>query len=284
MKTLITGADGYIGGYLKKQFLKDNKDYVESNIDSFDYSDINSIRDFFKSKKIQKVIHLAGVLQNDSFDLLFKVNIYGLYNLLYVCAENNVSHFTFASGNNVYDRLSEKRLTEMDLCKPSFDNRYGFSKYVGELLIKDICSSTDMKYANVRIADVYGAGQKHGNLLKAIMGNAAKSEPLYLYGEGKRVRDYIYVKDVAEGLCYISSKEITGDINLGTGIGTSVKELINITNEICDSALEIKRISVENEDISSVVLDPKKLNDYGFFAKYTVKDGIKEILRGESNE
>lgn len=284
MKTLITGCSGYIGSYLKTTYDDNQTEYIGSDSKSFDYGNIDSIREFFKGKNIGKVIHLAGTVQNDDYVNLFKVNVYGIYNLLLVCSENKVSHFAFASGNNVYDNTQVMPLAETSLRMPDPQNRYGFSKYAGELIIQDMCSNLGIKYANIRIADVYGPGQKHGNLIKAIVNNVREGKPLCLYGKGLRTRDYTYVKDVANGLYFISSNELTGNINLGTSVGTSVRELLEIVKNICGGNIIINQVAVDKEDTSSVVLNCNKLYNLGFRMKYSIIDGMTEILKGENNE
>ncbi|MCI8476807.1 MAG: NAD(P)-dependent oxidoreductase [Oscillospiraceae bacterium] len=284
MSLLVTGANSYIAGYLSDVLDRTGIEYIASDRTDFEYTDIESIRSFFTGKDINAVIHLAGALQNDNFSDLFGVNIYGIYNLLMVCKEKGISHFTFASGNNVYADCSGKSLCETDPCQPDSKNRYAFSKYVGELLIRDVCERTGISFANVRIADVYGPKQKHGNLLKAIVRNIEQGQPLELYGKGTRVRDYVFVKDVAEGLAYISKNKLTGNLNLGTGVGTSVKQLLDIVNDLYSNTLTIEHREVTVEDCSSVVLNCDRLKQRGFYAKYSVIDGMTEILKGIKNE
>lgn len=281
MNTLITGANGYIGGYLHKEMKARGLSYICSSRNDFDYTDINSIRSFFKGKNIDTVIHLAGVVDNKDSADLFDINLMGLYDLLRVCEEFKVKRIVFASTNNVYGTVQKTLLKETDVVMPDYANKYGFSKYMGELLVKDFCSSVGMSFANVRIADVYGPEQKHGNLLRAIANNAKEGKPLALYGEGVRTRDYTYVKDVAAGLAFLAQSDFCGEINLGTGIGTSVKQMLDIVNKICDNKLEIKKVSVDQEDSSCVVLNIDRLNSLGFMAKYSVENGMTEIIKGE---
>lgn len=284
MKILITGANGYIGSYIKKSLESNKIRYIESSRQSFDYLDINNIRTFFYEKNITHIIHLAGSVSNTDSEELFNINLLGLYNLLKVSAENNVRHFTFVSGNNVYGAEQNFAYNENHHPEPSSENIYGFSKYLGELLVKDFCCNQKLIYANVRVADVYGPEQKHGNLLKAIVGNIRDNKELFLYGKGNRERDYIYVKDVADGLVYISKNNLSGVYNLSTGKGTTVKQLLDIVNVIMENNINIKKVDVQTEDTSSVVLEPDKLIREGFCAKYTVEDGLREILKGEINE
>jgi|GEM_PF-908038 len=283
MKTLITGASGYIGSYLIKEMHIRGSEYICSTRSDFDYTNYESIKRYFDTNKIDKVIHLASIMDNQNTSGLFEINILGLYNLLRVCGDNKISHFTFASGNNVYGLYQEKIYNELDYTQPDDKNLYGFSKYVGELVINDYCNNYGIKFANVRIADVYGPNQKHGNLMKAIVDNVKNENPLSLYGEGKRTRDYIYIKDVIDGLLFISENDLIGNYNLSTGVGTNVKKILETVNDIFSGDLKINEISVLNEDTSFVVLDNKKLLNEGFNIKYTLKDGLIEIFKEDKN-
>ncbi|OSA93996.1 UNVERIFIED_ORG: UDP-glucose 4-epimerase [Clostridium botulinum] len=280
MKILLTGASGYIGKHLYQSAINcGNMELITANRESFDYSDVKSIEKFFMDNKgITHIIHLASSISNNSEDL-FDVNLLGLYKFLNIASKNNIKHFIFASTNNVYNFSYGKPICENEPCEPSFDNKYGFSKYMGELLIKDLCQNRGILFSNVRIADVYGSNQKHGNLIKAIVENVRENRPLKIYGDGKRIRDYIYIQDVVDGLLYIANNKLTGDYNLSTGIGTSVREILDTVNNIFNNTLETEKINVDNEDESIVILDCKKINNEGFVAKYSVKDGFTKILK-----
>lgn len=280
MKLLLTGVSGYIGSHIYKSIINDkNIELIAANRESFDYNNVKSIENFFiNNKGITHIIHLAASVSNNGEDL-FEVNLLGLYKFLNIASKNNIKHFIFASTNNVYNSLHGEPICEKQPCEPDLNNKYGFSKYMGELLIKDFCQNRGILFSNVRIADVYGPNQKHGNLIKAIVENVRENKPLQIYGAGKRVRDYIYIQDVVDGLLYITKNELTGNYNLSTGIGTSVKEILDTVNNIFDNTLEIKKINVDNEDDSMVILDCKKLNSEGFIAKYSVEDGFRKILK-----
>ena len=130
----------------------------------------------------------------------------------------------------------------------------------------------------VRIADVYGPNQNHGNLIKGIISNIENKENLKLYGEGKRQRDYIYIDDVIRGLEFIYENNLKGIYNLGTGVGTSVKEIIDIVLKICQNRIDLDYIKVEKEDTSKVILNIGKLKKLGFSCNTTVEEGLKKII------
>lgn len=284
MKILITGARGYVGKYLQKELQDCGMPYLATGRQEFDLADYEGMCTYLKEQEVTHIIHLAGAVETSESKLLFDGNISGLYNLLLACSQCAVEHFTFVSGNNVYDSKGGQNHSVEEACAPERENLYGLSKYVGELLVNDFCSKRDIACAMVRISDIYGPGQKYGNLLKAIVNSVQEGRSLKKYGSGSRKRDYIYVTDVAKGLSFIAVKGLTGAMNLGTGVGTSVAQLIDIAAELSNGACEIETVAVETEDTSSIVLDVEPLKAAGFSATVTVYEGLKKCILEGNNE
>jgi len=279
MPCLITGATGFVGRYLLSELKKQNIDFFAPGREDFDYTDIEAIRSYFAGKDITDVIHLSGAVDTNDMAKLYISNIVGLNMLLQICCENNVKHFTYASSNVVYGTCSKAAHTTEDHPFPDTKNLYAVSKYAGELIVSDYCNRHGIEYANVRIADVYGPEQKTGNLIKAIINNVKAKASLSVYGDGLRVRDYIYVTDVARGLCFISQKRIKGTVNLGSGKATSVKELLEIADEISGFRCGIKKVSVDQEDTSTIWLDVSTLKKLGFSAEVSIKEGLRKAIQ-----
>lgn len=278
MNYLITGAAGYVGSRLTDLFLSRGETVYAAARNDFDYSEIGPIREYFRGKDIDRVVHLAGAIENKAAGDYYQSNISGLYYLLRVCAENRVTHITFASGNNVYPTRSEQLHKEDEFGQPEPDNLYGISKYAGELIVRDFCTGSSIGYANVRIGDIYGPNQKYGNLLKSIVSSVRSGTPLKLYGQGIRTRDYIYITDVVDGLTTISCKELSGTYNLGTGQGTSVCQLVEIANELSGGICGIENVACVAEDTSCMILDVSKLEKAGFSTKVDIRDGMKKTI------
>ena len=278
MKLLVTGARGYVGRAVINELEQKNVPHYAADFEKFDLTDIESIRAYFAGKDITSVLHLAGAVETNQGDSLFDANIAGLYNLLLICAEAGVKYFAMASTNVVYgtDRYADCK--ETDGCKPDPLNRYAISKYVGELLVRDFCQMQGINWSCIRIGDIYGPNQKFGKLVKAVVTAAALGEPLAKYGNGTRTRDYIYIDDVAKGLVFILDKALTGSINLSTGIGTSVAQLIKMGKDFSDEQSPILHVEVEHEDTSYIVLDNSVLRNAGFSPKITIKDGLKKCI------
>lgn len=302
-RLLITGAGGYVGARLAAALKKndnavcrDNAGHAEragneghagargcgsilcADRSSFDYQSVESIRRYFEGKEIRAVIHLAAVCEAQDPGAYYLVNICGLRNLLTVCLEYGVRQFIFISGNNVYSADSAEAHTEEELCRPDERNLYGISKYMGELLIQDMLQQSSMKYCILRISDIYGSGQRYGNLMKAMIQRAGNGEALQVYGQGRRIRDYIFIQDVVDGIIFSWKRDLNGIYNLSTGIGTSVCELAGLVDRICGGYNGIDYLPCENEDKSCVILSSEKLRKEGFRAKYSLEQGIRQML------
>lgn len=280
MKVLVTGANGFIGKYVCESLDEQGVEYVRGTRADFDLNSIDSMVNVLNSSGITHIIHLAARANTMDKADLFEANIEGLYKLLFAIKKSDVKHITFASGNNVYGENHLLAIDENVLPSPANGNTYALSKYVGELLIQDFLRGSGTDYALIRIADVYGPNQKFGNLIKAIVNSVKDSASIKLYGEGKRTRDYIFVKDVADGLVFSCVNELCGVYNLSTGVGTDVKTLVDIAVQLSEGKCGVEKVEINNEDDSKIVLNPDKLRQVGFETKYTILEGLRICVEG----
>ena len=189
-------------------------------IEELDLLNYQEVLNFLKENNIKKIIHLGWKMDNDNTAIYD--NVEALSNLIKASEEVQIEKIIFASTNNVYGtELNGLNFSEDDKINLDESNKYGISKYLGEELVKYTMKE---KACIIRIADVYGPNQNHGNLMKGIILNLENKKNIQLYGEGKRERDYIYIDDVIRGLEFIYENNLTGTFNLGTGVGTSVKK------------------------------------------------------------
>ena len=203
-------------------------------------------------KEIEGVIHFAGRKSiRESFDDLFNywdVNVNGSMNLLNVMNENNCHTFVFSSTANVYSFSNLNNLKEDSLINPN--SPYGKSKSVVESFLNQISeySNKSWKIACLRYFNPIGAHHsgeigedpqfRSDNIFPLILDAAYyKNKELMIYGndwdtlDGTAIRDYVHVMDVAYAhnlaLDFLINKEkIHIKLNIGTGEGVSVLELI----------------------------------------------------------
>ena len=151
--------------------------------------------------------------------------------------------FIFASSYLVYDPLlylwnDTHFLKESDRISPR--NIVGAAKYYTENELGFMCQDEKMSGVSARIFRVYGRGSK--DIISRTIQKALRGEPIILYGENARF-DYIFADDVAEGLIKLAEVDFpTTAVNLGTGKGKSLAEVITIIRE------HIPDIKVEHAD------------------------------------
>lgn len=279
---LVTGATGYVGRHFL-QSLPDEvrRDCLTPSRQEFDLTDAVSVQKYFKEHPVDRVLHLAAVVENKDLPALLGSNIIGLYYLLKECRASGVRYFAFASGNTVYGSSVKPPFPETQHCLPDSENWYSISKYYGELMVADMLPAS--LYAIVRIGDIYGPNQKTGALLKAVVNNILNAQPQRLYGQGDRTRDYIYIDDVVGGLRFILENSLTGVFNLATGTGTSVREIIHIAEKLSDCKEPMIPVAVEKEDHSKIVLDTEKLEKTGWTAAVSFDEGLRRIVEEMRN-
>ena len=277
MSLLITGGTGYIGKKLTQKLMEKYNPIYSVGIEELDLQNYEEVLDFLKKNKIRKIIHLGWKMGNNN-EAIYD-NIEALNNLLKASEEVQVEKIIFTSTNNVYGtELNGNNFSEEDKINLDENNKYGISKYLGEELVK---YSMNEKACIIRIADVYGPNQNHGNLMKGIISNLENKKNIQLYGEGKRERDYIYIDDVIRGLEFIFENNLTGIFNLGTGVGTSVKRITDIVINICKNNginTGLDYVQVNKEDSSKVILNVEKLKNLGYCYNVTIEEGLRKII------
>lgn len=278
MNYLLTGANGYIGKYLCDELKRKNIIFKNPSRYELNLSDYREVCGYIRANNVNNIIHLAAKIDTDNCSDLFESNIHALYSVLRAITKEQIQHFTFVSTNNVYGTGYNRPILESDRCIPCFSNSYAISKYVGELMVEDQLQKSTVSYAIARVADVYGPNQRIGELIKKIVKNMKINVSQEIYGSGIRQRDYIYVEDAARALVYISSHHLEGIYNVSTGVGTSVREMIECAESIVKCGIEQVEIAEGREDKTCVILDNSKLSREGYTYTISITDGLKKIL------
>lgn len=223
---------------------------LDFEVHDLDICETNKLSRVLGGFKPEAVVHLAGLKAvGDSIKqplLYYDKNVSGTISLLKAMNINECKSIIFSSSATVYaEQVSA--IDELQSLKPV--NAYGRSKYFNEEIIRDwtmtdaVKSSVILRYFNPLGAHQSGEigespNQQPTNLMPIITQVGVRSRPcLYIYGndypskDGTAIRDYIHVSDLATGhlaaLTYASNHSGYDVFNLGTGVGSSVLELIN---------------------------------------------------------
>lgn len=211
-----------------------------------------ALRDIFQKEKIDAVIHFAAFKAvGESVEKPLKYyhnNIGGLISVLEVMAEFNVKKIVFSSSATVYGAINQPPFTE-DMPVGTATNPYGSTKIMNEQILQDVYTSDNgwsvmlLRYFNPIGAHQSGLiGEDPNGIPNNIMPYITqvalgKLPKLHIFGDdydtpdGTGVRDYIHVVDLAQGhvkaVDYLENHTGVQKVNLGTGEGYSVLQLVN---------------------------------------------------------
>lgn len=173
--------------------------------------------------------------------------------------------------------------TEDSPLQPS--SLYAFTKVSQEKMFETMCPALNLEYTIFRFQNVYGAGQSLKNpytgILSVFSSLMLDNKPINIFEDGLESRDFIHVKDIAEGVIRSFDRpESNGAvINLGSGVGTSVIEIANYLKKKYSSTSEIHVTGdFRVGDIAHNIADTKNAETLLEFApKITLEDGLAEF-------
>ena len=254
-----------------------------------DIRDKNLLQEVFSKYNIDSVIHFAGLKAvGESVQKPLKYydnNINGTITLLEVMKENNCKKIVFSSSATVYGEPKEVPITEESQTGVGITNPYGRTKYFIEEILKDLYTSDNSwKIAILRYFNPIGAHESGligedpdgipNNLMPYISQVAVgKLKELQVFGDdyntvdGTGVRDYIHVVDLAnahvKAVEYLNNKESLTEpliVNLGTGKGYSVLEIVNAFKSASGADVPYKIRARRDGDIAICYANSKKAN------------------------
>jgi UDP-glucose 4-epimerase len=305
MKILVTGGCGFIGSHIVDACITNGHDVVVvddlstgtiNNLNpkaKFYEEDINgNIEEIFRKEKFELIDHHAAQInvRTSVDDPLFdaRVNVLGTLNLLHLAAKFKVKRFVYASsGGAVYGEPTAYPIKESEETCPL--SPYGASKVAAENYIITFANLYDLHYVILRYSNVYGPRQiikSEAGVISIFIDRILRSEPCTVYGDGKQVRDYVYVGDVVEAnMSALSCKP--NIFNIGTGVETSVNDLIDTFSSILKKEIVHEHVSPRPGEVFRNVLDYSRVSsEIGWQPRIELKAGIlktfeyfKEIFR-----
>jgi UDP-glucose 4-epimerase len=182
-----------------------------------------------------------------------------------------------SSGGTVYGNPMRIPVSESACCDPI--TSYGIVKLAAEKYVGMYATLYGVPARILRISNAYGprqpAGQSQGivsTLLTAVLDGA----PFRVFGDGAMVRDYVYVRDVARAAVELASRsDGPRVVNLGTGIGHSVLDMVDIVRRVTGARLALEHFPDRGFDVRAIVLDVGVLAQLVPWDPLTLEDGIE---------
>ena len=301
-KALVTGGAGFIGSHLTEKLHQNNIEVLvvdnlltgkKENLLSLDLE--NTIYGDVGSEETLKIIknfnpdvcfHLAAqssvVISVEDPLLDFEHNLLQPVQLIKTLLETDCKQFIFtSSGGTIFGEPEVIPTSEDDYAgEPA--SPYGLAKKKLNELIEVMLQNETMSYSILNLSNVYGPRQDpHGEagVMSIFTGKLMNNETPTIYGDGKQTRDYVYVLDVVDALIKSAETDDNLFLNIGTGVETSVNELVLILSEKIswDGEPEYapKR---EGELLRSVLNNERAKSQIGWEPKYTLDTGLDELI------
>lgn len=297
---LVTGGAGYIGSHACKTVARAG--YVPITYDNLSTGkkaavkwgplEIGSLQDKERLKHVLQqyepiaVMHFAAsTLVGESVTdpaKYYQNNLLGTFSLLETILEFGALPFIFSSTCAIYGEPVRLPIDEEHPQNPI--TPYGHSKRMVEQIIRDFSSAYGLPYAFLRYFNAAGAdlegeiGEEHDPethlvplMMMALYG---KRPALQVFGDGSAIRDFIHVQDLADAHLSALEHLLKGrgslELNLGTGRGTSVNEIIAVAERLCGKKVPLRFVEKRAGDPLALVADVQKSAQLlGFTARYS---------------
>ena len=286
MRILVAGGAGYIGSCCTEYLLDHGHDVVvfdslvkghRQAVDSRArfvkgaLADAAAVRDAVAAEKVDGIIHFAAFIEvaESMADpgKYFRNNVASGLNLLEAAVQANVPKIVFSSTAAVYGLPNRVPIPETEETLPV--NAYGESKLTFERVLRWYHEIHGLRYHALRYFNAAGASPHFGEdhqpethlipiVLQAALG---QREQVFIFGDdydtpdGTCIRDYIHVLDLAQAHLLALEHPGSGSLNLGSGLGFSVREIIEVAGDVTGQAVPVRHAPRRPGDPPRLVSD-----------------------------
>jgi UDP-glucose 4-epimerase len=295
---ILVGGSGFLGlnvavglisaGYKvtivdKRSFCPEYFPEVTKKIDfiRMDYHGSEALKNALRGKDV--LFHFASLslpgTSMDSMDNDIRDDVLGSIKLFKLAHRAGVKKIVFpSSGGTVYGDSDQLPINEKKSTNPI--SSYGVIKLTIENYLFLFNKIYGMEYLIYRLSNPYGPGQnpngEQGLITKSIY-NMLTGLPITVFGNGKNLRDYMFIEDAVAAFVAGMKQDLKNDIyNVGSGKGYTINEVIKIASEVAGIKPEVKYLKKRQIDVTANILDTTKFrSETGWRAKVSLEKGIK---------
>ncbi|MBN1780890.1 dTDP-glucose 4,6-dehydratase [bacterium] len=302
-KYLITGGAGFIGSNFIRYLFSTYPDIRIVNLDKLTYAgNLDNLKDFEHDSRyrfvhgdicdaglvdslmpdVNVVVNFAAESHVDrsigSPDEFIKTDIFGCFVLLEAARKHGVDRFMQISTDEVYGSIENGRFSETDALMPS--SPYSASKAGADRLVYSYYVTYKLPVVIPRSSNNFGPYQFPEKLISLFITNALDEKALPIYGDGRNVRDWLYVMDNCEALDLILNKGRDGEVyNVGAG---NEKMNIDITTQILRDTGNSEALMTYVEDRKGhdrrYALDIGKITSLGWTPRHNFESALSETV------
>lgn len=276
---------------LKEENIKALKSFVDSENYKLEYVDIRELHELervFRENKIDVIIHLAGlggVRPSIEDPLLYQeVNVRGTNNIFEVMRRTGVKKILAASSSSVYGNNESVPFKEDDIVDFAI-SPYAASKKANEVLAYTYHHLFEIDVIMLRFFTVFGPRQRPDLAIYKFTKYIDEGKKIPFFGDGSTSRDYTYVDDIVKGIMLLSdyvenNNKIYEISNIGGSDPVSLKEMVEIIEEVLGKKAKIERLPMQPGDVNRTYADLTKIrNLVGYKADNTFKQGIEKFVK-----
>jgi len=304
MRLLVTGGAGFIGSHFIRHVLRAHPGYEIVNLDKLTYAgNLSNLKDiegnkrysFWKGdicdskatlsaiKDCDAVINFAAETHVDrsirDAGSFIRTDVYGTYMLLEAARKNNVKRFLQISTDEVYGSVENGSFKETDPLQPS--SPYSASKAGGDVLALSYAVTYGLPVLLTRSSNNFGPYQYPEKLIPLFITNLLEGKEVPLYGDGRNIRDWIYVQDNCEAIDFVFHHGSEGEIyNVGGGNEKTNLEITRMLLTALDKdASFIKRVKDRVGHDRRYSLNCEKINKLGWRPRFTFENALMQTVR-----
>jgi UDP-glucose 4-epimerase len=304
MNFLITGAAGFIGSSLANHLAREGHqvrglDNLSTGDPQALAPDVHFTRGDVSDRpklwtllqEVDVVYHLAARVSVPESVLYPRdynnVNVGGTVALMEAMRDVGVRRVVLTSSGAVYGDIADQPLTETLTLNPR--SPYAVSKLAAEYYVRTIGRLWGIETVSLRIFNAYGPGQhlpaSHPPVVPHYLKQALRGGTLVAHGDGSQTRDYVYVDDVVSALvAAATAPNVNGlVINIGSGVETSVSDLIKGVLEVTGSNAEVIYNATTSGGVSRMRADIRlAIQQLNYYASMGLGKGLQLTLNRDS--
>jgi len=313
MRVLVTGGLGVNGSWVTRNLLNEGHEPIvfEARADYSlapdiegqfplvlgDVADLDALVAACQNYRVERIVHLAALMPNDSQDRLrqgFIINALGAVNVFEAARQCDVQRVVFTSSKSAYGRVPDTPygppeytpIAETATCDPVI--AYDIEKFAAEVMARNYQQNYGMEIVSLRFGTIYAPGKlaRHGRmgLLAVMIENALAGVETSIPSGGDQVDDVMYVGDVARGitLSLFAAPELEPMYNIATGYGTTPRQFAEAVRAVIPDAeinvgpgMDYLGMGINYYSISDISLAKR---DLGYEPAYGLREGIEDYV------
>ncbi len=300
-RIVVLGGLGFIGSHLCRALVASGRNVrvidradtsrdrvadIESHLEicPCDIAQVEEIVDLISDAEI--LIHLVhstvpqGSMDDPASDVT--ENVVTTAHLASQLSRTNLKKIVYiSSGGAVYGENSVVGITENALTNPI--SSYGITKLANEKYLQMYSKRNDITCLIVRPANIYGPQQRLDQaqgLIGTLVDRVLRGQAIEIFGDGKVVRDYLYIDDLIRGILALVDYEGGESIfNLGTGVGHSILDVVDLMKKQLGVDFSMVHLPARGFDVSSNILNADRIKcETGWDISVDLPDGIKRVV------